>query len=106
MSIQKFKSFQEAERALWCFNPDEKYFKQVRELFKLANRLCPLNFPRWVFKYCTLEEANNAKEEWLLQNALKKEKAGKRGTSCKKGPAPLPFALLRVPFRLKLCCLS
>jgi hypothetical protein len=77
MGLQKFKSFQEAEQALWCYNPDEKYFKQVRELFKLANRLCPPNFPRGIFKYLTLEEANNAKEEWLLQNALKKRESRK-----------------------------
>ena len=75
MGLQKFKSFQEAERALWCFNPDEKYFKQIRELFKLANRLCPPNFPRGIFKYRTMEEANKAKEEWLLQNALKKRES-------------------------------
>lgn len=72
MSIQKFKTLDEAEQALWCYNPDEKYFKQVRELFKLANRLCPPDFPRGIFKYRTMEEANNAKQEWLLQNALKK----------------------------------
>lgn len=72
MGLQKFKTFEEAERALWCSNPDEKYFKQVRELFKLANRLYPPDFPRGVFKYRTLEEANHAKQEWLLQNALKK----------------------------------
>jgi len=75
MALQKFKSFQEAEQALWCFNPDKKYFKQVRELFRLANRLCPPDFPKGIFKYHTIEEANNAKEEWLLQNALKKRKA-------------------------------
>jgi len=72
MSLQKFKSFEEAERALWCLNPDEKYFKQVRELFKLANRLCPPNFPWGVFKYRTIEDADKDKEKWLLQNALKK----------------------------------
>jgi hypothetical protein len=75
MGLQKFKSFQEAEQALWCSHPDEKYFKQVRELFKLANRLCPPDFPRGVFKYRTMEEADNAKQEWLLQNALKKRAA-------------------------------
>ncbi|MDQ1354008.1 MAG: hypothetical protein QG657_4317 [Acidobacteriota bacterium] len=72
MGLQKFKTFEEAQQALWCYNPDETYFKQVRELFKLANRLCPPDFPRGVFKYRTMEEANNAKQEWLLQNALKK----------------------------------
>jgi len=75
MSLQKYKSFSEAEQALWCFKPDEKYFKQIKELFKLANRLCPPNFPRGVFKYRTIEEANKDKEEWILQNALKKRKS-------------------------------
>jgi len=75
MGLQKFKSFSEAERALWCYNPDEKYFQQIRELFKLANRLCPPNFPRGIFKYRTMKEANKAKEEWLLQNALKRRES-------------------------------
>jgi hypothetical protein len=63
MGLQKFKSIHEAQRALWCFSPDEKYFKQVKELFKLTKRLGSPNFPRGVFKYHTIEEANNAKEE-------------------------------------------
>ena len=41
MAIQKFKDFQEAERALWCFYPDEEYYKRVVKLWDLANRLCP-----------------------------------------------------------------
>ena len=75
MSLQKFKSFEDAERALWCFTPDEKYFKQLKELFNLANRLCPPNFPRGVFKYRTLEDASKDKEKWLLQNALEKRQS-------------------------------
>jgi len=75
MSLEKFKKFEEAEKALWCFKPDAKYFQQVRELFKLANRLCPPDFPRGLFKYRTMEEANKAKEEWILRNALKKRES-------------------------------
>lgn len=75
MSVQKFKTHEEAQRALWCFHPDEEYYKRVSRLFKLANRLCPPNFPRGVFKYRTIEEANKAKEKWLLENALKKRQA-------------------------------
>lgn len=72
MSVQKFKTHAEAEQALWCFNPDKEYYERVRQLFRLANRLCPPDFPHGVFKYRTIEEANKAKEEWLLHNALKK----------------------------------
>ena len=72
MSVQKFRTHEEAKRALWCFNPDDEYYERVSQLFKLANQLCPPDFPRGVFKYRTIEDANKAKEEWLLQNALKK----------------------------------
>lgn len=77
MGIQKFKTFEEAERALWCFHPDKEYYKRVAELWKLANYLCPPNFPRGIFKYRTIEEANRDKEKWILENALKKRKKSK-----------------------------
>jgi hypothetical protein len=73
MPIQKFKTFEEAQRALWCFNPDENYYRNVRELFKLGDRLCPPDFPRGIFKYKTIEEANKQKDEWILENALKRK---------------------------------
>lgn len=72
MGIQKFKSFEDAERALWCFKPDAAYYKRVAELWEMANRLCPPNFPRGIFKYKTIEEANKDKEKWIMENALKK----------------------------------
>lgn len=78
MAIEKFKTFEEAEQALWCFKPDAEYFKRVRELWKLANRLCPPRFPQGVFKYKTIEDANKQKEEWILANALKNKKEQKK----------------------------
>lgn len=73
MGIQKFESFEDAERALWCFEPDEQYYKRVRELFALASRLNPPRFPQGVFRYESLEAANKQKQEWILQNALNKK---------------------------------
>jgi hypothetical protein len=72
MPIEKFATFSEADQALWSFEQDEAYYKRVAELWKLANCLCPLNFPRGIYKYKTIEEANKQKQEWLLNNALKK----------------------------------
>jgi hypothetical protein len=72
MSIQKFKTFEEAEKALWCKEPDENYYKRINNLFELAYRLNPPNYPRGIFKYKTLEEANKQKEEWILENAKRK----------------------------------
>lgn len=69
MPVFKYKSFEEAERALWNFNPDKKYLKQVSDLFELANRLNPIKYPRGIFKFKTIEEANRHREEIELAHA-------------------------------------
>jgi hypothetical protein len=72
MPIQKFKTFEEAEKALWCPKPDENYYKRIRNLFELAYNLNQPNHPQGIFKYKTIEEANKQREEWIMENAKKK----------------------------------
>ena len=74
VSIEKFKTPDEATKALWCFKPDVKYFRQLRKFWKMANRFCPPNFPKGVFKYKTIEEAGKEKEIWIIKNAIRKNK--------------------------------
>lgn len=71
MPIYKFRSFAEAERALWNFNPDEAYFRRVAQLWEFANMLSPMAYPRGIFKYRSIEEADKEKREWDLANAKK-----------------------------------
>lgn len=59
MPIYKFKSFEDAERALWNFNPDTGYYLQVSKLFELGFRLSPPQCRRGIFKFRSLEEAEN-----------------------------------------------
>jgi hypothetical protein len=74
MALYKYKSFEEAEKALWCFNPDEQYYKKVAELFNLAEKLYPLNCPRGIFKFKNIQEAQKHRDKWILENAIKRNK--------------------------------
>lgn len=57
MTVYKYKTFKEAEQALWNFYPDKAYYKKVCELFDFADRLSPIRYPEGIFKYRTIEEA-------------------------------------------------
>ena len=71
MPIYKYKTYEEAERALWNFHPDEAYFRKVAELWDFADKLSPITYPKGVFKYRNIEEANKHREESELSYAKK-----------------------------------
>ncbi|MFQ5631749.1 MAG: hypothetical protein ACE5I1_23500 [bacterium] len=77
MPVFKYKTFEEAERALWNFHPDEAYFKQVKELWNFANKINPITYPKGIFKFRSLEEANKHREEIELEHA-RRLRAGRK----------------------------
>lgn len=76
MPVQKFKTFEEAERALWKPHPDEAYYDRVAELWDFAEKLNPISFPKGILKFRTIEEANKHREE--LEFAQAKKRAAER----------------------------
>ena len=76
MPVYKFRTFEEAERALWNLRPDKQYYHRVKELWNFANQLNPIVYPRGVFKFKTLEEANRHRENIEIEHA-KKMQAGR-----------------------------
>jgi hypothetical protein len=72
MPVQKFKTFEEAEIALWNFKPDDAYLARVAELWDFADKLNPISYPRGLFKFKTIEEANKHREEVELAHVKKK----------------------------------
>ncbi|MFH0975663.1 MAG: hypothetical protein V1874_07750 [Spirochaetota bacterium] len=60
MPIYKYKSFEDARRALWTYNPDAVYFKRIARLFEIGFRLSPPVCKRGVFPFHSIEEANSS----------------------------------------------
>jgi len=71
MPVSKYKTFEEAERSLWNFHPDEAYFDHLAQLWAFANTLSPIDYPKGIFKYRSIEEANKHREEVELAHAKK-----------------------------------
>ena len=69
MPVQKFKTFEEAEKALWTFQPDKSYFRRLSALYRFTRELNPISYPRGVFKYHSLEDAQQQQQEWELEHA-------------------------------------
>lgn len=72
MPVEKFKTFEEAERALWNFKPDVEYFRKVREFYGLFFKLSRFTYPKGIYKFRTFEEAEEHKMKLIVSAALKK----------------------------------
>jgi hypothetical protein len=78
MSLEKFHSFEEAEQALICRRPNRAYFERLIELYELWDRLVPSPCPHGIFKYRTIEEADEEGRRWQVENALQIRKQRKK----------------------------
>ena len=72
MSLTKFRSFEEAEKSLWQFKPDDAYYTNLRRLFELFDKLNRSAYPAGIFKYPDLDSANRQKAEWDVIIGLEK----------------------------------
>ena len=73
MPVYRFKSFEEAERAMWTFDPDAGYYERVRQLFDIAAHLSPLKCRRGVFKFRSTGEAVEFRRREEAGNAMAHE---------------------------------
>jgi len=69
MPVQRFRSFEEAREALWGDPGDPEYLRQISWLWAFADRLYPRRFPRGVYRYTSIEEANRQREAWEIAGA-------------------------------------
>ena len=73
MPVFKYKTFEEADKALWTFHPDAEYYRQVAALWRFANKLSPIKYPQGVFKFSSIEEANKHRDEFESAYAKRKQ---------------------------------
>ncbi len=64
MPVRKFRSFEEAREDLWGDSGDPGYMRRVAWLWAFSDRLYPLRFPRGVYRFKSIEEANVQRLEW------------------------------------------
>ncbi len=50
MSIKKFISFEDARKDLWVNNPDEKYYRRLKELFRFWGKITKRNVRKGIIK--------------------------------------------------------
>lgn len=69
MAVQKFRNFADAERALWEFHPDERYYRRLAALWSAARRLCPPPaVRRGIVRLQTFDEADSHSHGHLKEN--------------------------------------
>lgn len=69
MPVFKYRTLEQARRALWTNSPDHVYLEQLHDLWILADRLCPFKYPPGVYKYKNIEDANDARRETVITTA-------------------------------------
>jgi len=69
MSVEKFRTLQEASRAARLAPGDPQLLRRLRHLFRLAQRLAPFPPPRGLQKFRSLAEAQQARAAWQRQRA-------------------------------------
>ena len=70
MTVQRFREFDEAARALWVERGDPNLPRRIRAVWEFARRLAPGAAPRGIRRFRTLEEAARERDGWVEKRAL------------------------------------
>jgi hypothetical protein len=65
MPVRKFRSFDEARRALWVDGSDPTLPDRLRRQWAFAGRLIRHPAPRGVRKFTSIEAANADRDAWV-----------------------------------------
>ena len=68
MPIQKFRSVEEMPPVPWCESLDERCLRRIAKLWSRSSAFSSMVYPRGVFKFRSLEEAQKARERVSQEN--------------------------------------
>jgi hypothetical protein len=70
MPVYRFRTLEEARRALWLESGDPKLERVIRWVWGLAAEMAgPSGAPRGVRKFRTIEEANADRKRWEVERS-------------------------------------
>lgn len=78
MPVERYRSLDDARRALWTRRPDPSLIPRIRHLWAFSRRLAPGPAPRGLRKFRTREDADAEREAWCARRALSLRAARKR----------------------------
>jgi hypothetical protein len=80
MPVQKFRRVEDMPPVPWCESLDEECLRRIAKLWSRASAFSAMVYPRGVFKFKSLEEAQQARERVTQENVdrLAKERAGQK----------------------------
>ena len=71
MPLQKFRTLEEASRALWTTSDDPQLLTRARGLLAFVDRAVIIRVPVGVRKYRSIEEAYADRKEWSVETLFK-----------------------------------
>jgi hypothetical protein len=78
MPVWKFRTMEDAERALWTTSDDPALPRRIRNLWSRRSLAGPLDGPRGVLKYRSIEDANADRDRWEAARVARiRERAAK-----------------------------
>jgi hypothetical protein len=69
MPVFRYKSFEQAQQALWQYGTGREYYRQVSNLFDFYDKL-RARTPSGIFKFESLEAFDKQKMAWIVDFAI------------------------------------
>lgn len=68
MPVRKFRSVEEMPPVPWCESLDDRCLRRIANLWSRSSTFSSMVYPRGVFKFRNLEEAQQARERVAQEN--------------------------------------